>query len=295
MELETIEEEQVEEVEEIPEPEEEKTEIHDVSEQIDEAVERSQVERCKTKRDYICQIKKLTDAYSDRELVRTKKGDLKIILADEFEKSIEKVSNHPDVQVEPDRNKNLVVNTMYRLTLGCCTLIEGVSKNYSGYLNGYCLHQYAQTIDGNAAWRATMLDVLAEIYQENSQMLTAMMTKEGRLGFVLVMAGAQSMRNYDTLTNGNKGRHCNSVEQNPVHYRGPKPGKVEPSPSAYFDARRRKKSGSGDGERRSDPLWERGFIPAVAVAKTPTQVLPGTENGSDRGVFSDQFPEVTSK
>ena len=282
-----MEEENVEEVPEPPMEEPEEKNLDEVSEKLDEVVELSKIERCKTKKDYILNIKKLTDKYSDRELVRTKKDALKDILTEEFERSIQKVTNHPDIKIEPDKNRNLVVNTMYRLTLGCCTLIEGVSKSYNEYFNGFCLDNYAQTIDSNPAWKLTLLDVLAEVYNENSEMLTAMMTKEGRLMFVLVMAGAASCKSYKSI-NGDTRRHQDSLEQDDLSDRKSQFRKVEPCPSNYFASRRRKKQRTSGPSRPDHSLRERGKLPTMEVVEEAPQSVPPIGGISDRGVFSDQ-------
>jgi hypothetical protein len=226
----------VEPVETEPQETEIESELQEITEKLDQAVERTEVQRCKTKKDYICQIKKLTDKYSDRELVRTKKGDLKCMLAEEFEQSIEKIAL-PEIELSPDKNKNLVVATMYRLTLGCCTLVESGTKNYSEYLNGYCLHNYALNIDSNPAWKETMMEVLAEIYLENQVMLTELMSKEGRLCAVFMMAGFQSMRTYQSITNGSERRHCNPLEQNSVPRGSKKFRENKPCGSPRLNAR----------------------------------------------------------
>ena len=89
---------------ELPEPALVEPELEEVTVQLDQAVERTEVQKCKTKKDYICQIKKRTDKYSDRELVRTKKSDLKDMLAEEFENSIQKVQHPPEIEITPDKN-----------------------------------------------------------------------------------------------------------------------------------------------------------------------------------------------
>ena len=262
-----------------------------VSEKLDVVVEEAKVEKeekkMKTKRDYIMAIKKLTNKYSDRELQRTKKEDLKKILAGSFEETVEKVS-------VPDPHQGLVVSTMYRLSLGMCSLVEGVSKQYGAAYFGYELHGYARTIDENPGWRETMISVLEEIYKENQEMLGTFMTKEGRLLFVLVMAGMQSVRKSEPKINDSR-RYQSTVEQNNYHHRRPQSREKQPSPVLSSQSGRRKQQGPRLPMRCDLSVRKRCELPTVGVVTEAAQSLPATGRESNTGMLQNERAEVADE
>ena len=262
--------------------------LDSVSEKLDGAVEQEKQEKeekkLKTKRDYIIAIKKLTNKYSDRELQRTKKEDLKQILAGSFEETVEKVA-------VPDPHQGLVVSTMYRLSLGLCSLVEGVSKQYGAAYFGYELHEYAQTIDENPGWKMTMISVLEDIYKENQEMLTQLCTKEGRLMFVLVMAGMQSCRKSEPRINGSR-RHQSTVEQDNHNHWSAQSREEQLSPVLSSQSRRREQPRARGTSRRNSSVRERGLLSPMGLAAETTQGLPGTTGIGNPGVLPDQREEA---
>ena len=65
------------------------------------------------------------------------------------------------------------------------------------------MHEYSKNIDENDFSRETLKQVLFEVYTENEQMLSSMMTKEGRLIAVFVISAAASCRKFSPeLING---------------------------------------------------------------------------------------------
>ncbi len=224
-------------LEEPDEKEEVPPTLLEVSKEIDSAVNRSNIERCKTKAEYIVQIKKLTGDFSDRVLVRMKKDELKELLAKKFESTLEEVVS--PLPVEKDKNANMVVQTMYRVLLATAAGIEGLTKSYHPYLGGMVLHKYAENIDNNVIWREITMDVLREVYEENQAMLCNLMTKEGRLICVLFMAGAASVRPFSSVTNGESRFDRPRAQQDSMHSRPPRFRKVKPEPPHSFCRLRR--------------------------------------------------------
>ena len=147
------------------------------------------------KKDLIRDIKRLTDEFSDRQLNRSKKEDLVRMLAVEMEKKVVEVQVPPEIaQVSPD--KRLMIGSMYRISLAFCQLIEGASKKFQPM--GYCLHNYAQTVDQQRN-REVIMDVLSEIWDEHSEVLQAYCSKESRLFLVFGLAMVSSVRKYSPL------------------------------------------------------------------------------------------------
>lgn len=266
--------------------------LEQVSETLDAAVEEKkqakEQKKLKTKRDYILAIKKLTNKYSDRELTRSKKDDLKKILAGSFEETVEKVA-------VPDPNQGLVVSTMYRLSLGVCSLVEGLSKTYGAAYLGYELHDYARTIDENPGWRMTMISVLEEVYKENQEMLSGLMTKEGRLMFVLIMAGMQSARKSSKITKGSARGYPTRMEQNNHHRGGPQSGEKQPGPipRAQSGDRPKPRLRSSGGRDFSVRKW--GELPAVELAQETAQSLPRAGGIGNPRMFSNQRTETAEE
>ena len=195
---------------EVNAPEMEPIRLDKVSDNLDVASDRHDIQKMKYKRDIIESIKKIAPGrYSDRQLTRMKKHKLKELLTETFEdKCLESVGIE-EIEVDDEKEKRiqqngkLVVEAMYRVTLGLANLVEAGSKKFNGYIGGYCLHEYSKNIDENDFSRETLKQVLFEVYTENEQMLSSMMTKEGRLIAVFVMSAAASCRKFSPeLING---------------------------------------------------------------------------------------------
>ena len=203
---------------------------------IDIASIKHDIGKCKLKRDIIDGIKRLAPGrYSDSELKKMKRADLKALLTEVFEaKCRETLVGADDDEKLPDpgmeqkrRDGKMVTEAMYQVLLGMCSVTEGLTKRFNGYLGGMCLHEWRKTIDSSDFTRETLKQVLFEVYLEHQEVLTKMMSKEGRLVCCLVLSGVQCVRKYNpALENGPK----NPMEQNNMYRRGPEPRQNQPRP-----------------------------------------------------------------
>jgi hypothetical protein len=192
---------------------------------------RHDISKCKLKRDIIAAIKRLApDRYSDRQLQRMKKTELKLKLTEVFEEKCKECLVGPEEPQQTDESperrhdSRLVIECMYQCILGVCTITEGLSKKYSCYLGGMCLHNYRQNIDNSDFSRETLKTICHEVFLEHKETLTNLMSKEGRLIVVLLLSGIQSVRKYSPmLENGHVHRNSRQniapVEQNDLRCR----------------------------------------------------------------------------
>ncbi len=268
--------------------------FQEVEKKLDEALERSIVKQAKTKNELIVQIKKLGNHdLSDRVLTRMKKSDLKEMLTANFEKSLEDVISPVPIEAPADKadpNRNMVVQTMYRITMACATGLEGLTKAYHPYLNGYCLHEYAQNIDSNPVYKEITLEVLRELYEENQELLCNMMTKEGRLMCVLVMAGAASVRPFSSIENGRARHDSFRAQQDSMHSRPQRFREEQFNDGMFAPANRRRKPRVGKPMRCGPSVCEPSLTATVGVAeqdKTPPCV-PIPQRGCDSGLLYNE-------
>ena len=205
---------------------------------LDIASLKHDIGKCKLKKDIIEGIKRLApDRFTNAELKKMTRKDLKKLLTEVFEAKCretlvgpedEKMPEEP-AQAQKRRDGQMVTEAMYQVLLGVCSLTEGLTKKFNGYLGGMCLHEWRATIDKSDFTRETLKQVLYEVYLEHQETLTLMMSKEGRLICCLVLSGMQCVRKYSpALENGQRFR--NSMEQDDLYSRGPQPRKNQPSP-----------------------------------------------------------------
>ena len=207
---------------------------------LDIASMRHDVQKCKLKRDIISGIKRLAPGrFTDKELKSMKRPELKKLLTAVFEAKCretlvgpdddEKIPEQPE-QAQKRRDGQMVTEAMYQVLLGVCSLTEGLTKRYSDYLGGMCLHKWRDTIDESDFTRETLKQVLHEVYLEHQETLTLMMSKEGRLICCLVLSGMQCVRKYSPeLVNESK-RFRNPMEQNNMYQWCPEPRQNQPRP-----------------------------------------------------------------
>ena len=205
---------------------------------LDIASMKHDIEKCKLKRDIIEGIKRLAPGrFTNKELKKMTRANLKKLLTEVFEGKCRETLVGPDDEKMPEepaqaqkrRDGKMVTEAMYQVLLGVCSLTEGLTKRFSGYLGGMCLHEWRATIDQSDFTRETLKQVLYEVYLEHQETLTLMMSKEGRLICCLVLSGMQCVRKYSPeLENGQRFR--NSMEQDDLYSRCPQPRENEPRP-----------------------------------------------------------------
>ena len=234
---------------------------------LDIASMRHDVQKCKLKRDIISGIKRLAPGrFTDKELKSMKRPELKKLLTAVFEAKCretlvgpddEKIPEQPE-QAQKRRDGQMVTEAMYQVLLGVCSLTEGLTKRYSDYLGGMCLHKWRDTIDESDFTRETLKQVLHEVYLEHQETLTLMMSKEGRLICCLVLSGMQCVRKYSPeLVNESK-RFRNPMEQDYMYSRRAQPRENQPGPIPH--------PGSFSAHMRFDnPLRERRVSNAMEL------------------------------
>lgn len=246
------------------EEKEEPVDLTQTETNLDIASMRHDITKCNLKKDIIEGIQRLQPGkYSNTELRKKKKAELKQLLTDTFEEKCretlvgpddEKLPENPDIR-QKRRDGQMVTEAMYQVVLGLCSVTEGLSKRYNGYLGGMCLHNWRQTIDDSEFTRETLKQVLFEVYLEHQETLTQLMSKEGRLICCLVLSGIQCVRKYSPDLE-NEQRYRSKMEQDYMYSRGSQSRKNEPGPIPDLSAlgARMRFNNTFRERRLSDPM-----------------------------------------
>ena len=162
---------------------------------VSEALDRAEAPKPPLlKKDYIRNIKKLTNKFSDRILNRMKKDDLKRLLAEQWERNVEEVgSMHSEPQQIPQINNEALVRTMYSCTLVVASGIEALTKNFSCYLGGYCIDGYARALDAQPN-RDQLIQILSEISISNAELIQEYCSVENRLALIFILSAVNSVK-----------------------------------------------------------------------------------------------------
>ena len=171
---------------------------------VSEALDRAEAPKPPLlKKDYIRNIKKLTNKFSDRILNRMKKDDLKRLLAEQWERNVEEVgSMHSEPQQIPQINNEALVRTMYSCTLVVASGIEALTKNFSCYLGNYCLDGYARALDAQPN-RDQLIQILSEISIQNSELIQEYCSVENRLALIFILSAVNSVKHVSQVNEPN--------------------------------------------------------------------------------------------
>ena len=174
--------------------------------QVSEALDRAESPKPPLlKRDYIRNIKKLTNKFSDRILNRMKKDDLKRLLAEQWERNVEEVGSVHSIpeQTGPQINNEALVRTMYSCTLVVASGIEALTKNFSCYLGNYCLDGYARALDAQPN-RDQLIQILSEISIQNAELIQEYCSVENRLALIFILSAVNSVKHISQVNEPNR-------------------------------------------------------------------------------------------
>ena len=171
--------------------------------EVSEALDRAEAPKPPLlKRDYIRNIKKLTNKFSDRILNRMKKDDLKRLLAEQWERNVEEVGSVHSEPQQPQINNEALVRTMYSCTLVVASGIEALTKNFSCYLGNYCLDGYARALDAQPN-RDQLIQILSEISIQNSELIQEYCSVENRLALIFILSAVNSVKHVSQVNEPN--------------------------------------------------------------------------------------------
>ena len=202
---------------------------------VREMIERSQIDMSKVseridrveepkgpllKRDYIRNIKKLTDRFSDRVLQRMRKDQLKETLASLWSDKVSEIGSisvrreqeQPGLGINAPRMSNeILVGTMYNCTLLVASGIEALTKNFNPWLGGYCLDGYSFELN-RPEHKAQLIEILREIQISNAELIEEYCSVESRLCLLFLVCGANSVKHISQVK-----KHEPQVQQSNLH------------------------------------------------------------------------------
>jgi len=184
---------------------------------VREMIERSQIDMSKVseridsveepqapllKRDYIRNIKKLTNRFSDRVLQRMRKDQLKLTLASLWSDKVSEIGS-VSVRRDPERpeqpgtaprmSSEVLVGTMYNCTLLVASGIEALTKSFNPWLGGYCLDGYSYELN-RPEHRDQLISILRQIQISNSELIEEYCSVESQLCLLFLVCGANSVK-----------------------------------------------------------------------------------------------------
>ena len=189
-----------------------------VSERLDRVVEEPKGPLLK--RDYIRNIKKLTDRFSDRVLQRMRKDQLKETLASLWSDKVSEIGSvsvrreqeQPGPGINAPRMSNeILVGTMYNCTLLVASGIEALTKNFNPWLGGYCLDGYSFELN-RPEHKAQLIEILREIQISNAELIEEYCSVESRLCLLFLVCGANSVKHISQVK-----KHEPQVQQSNLH------------------------------------------------------------------------------
>ena len=188
--------------------------MNKVSERIDR-VEEPQTPLLK--RDYIRNIKKLTNRFSDRVLQRMRKDQLKQTLASLWSDKVSEIGSvsvrreEPQQPGAPRMSNEILVGTMYNCTLLVASGIEALKKNFNPWLGGYCLDRYSFELN-RPEHKSQLISILREIQISNSELIEEYCSVESRLCLLFLVCGANSVKHISQVK-----KHEPQVQQSNLH------------------------------------------------------------------------------
>ena len=252
--------------------------------------------KVKLKKDLISDCVRLGSPLSKRKLGRLKKNELETHMAELFEQGCttaikldagindtqDDTPSQNDTQPSQDdthspindalgMDDNFIKELLFRLTLSCCNLVEYGTKSYSKYLGGMCLHQWSYNLERNQHLSAMMKDSLFEIYERNIEIISPLLTSEGKLMAALMLSGLSSIkrnvpeissRSGDMRSQGTREDHCRHQHVPPSQSRFNRPSRFSNS----NEQRNR------NGAVGLDSIKEQPSVPVLATGRYPEHI-----------------------
>ena len=72
------------------------------------------------------------------------------------------------------------------------------TKKMSGYLGGYCLHQFPEALD-QPANREQLMIILSELEEEHREVIATYVSKETRLMLIFSLSAINSVKKYEDI------------------------------------------------------------------------------------------------
>ena len=189
--------------------------MNKVSERID-SVEEPQTPLLK--RDYIRNIKKLTNRFSDRVLQRMRKDQLKETLASLWSDKVSEIGSvsvrrnpEPEQPGAPRMSNDILVGTMYNCTLLVASGIEALTKSFNPWLGGYCLDGYSFELN-RPEHKLQLISILRQIQIDNEKLIEEYCSVESQLCLLFLVCGANSVKHISQVK-----KHEPQVQQSNLH------------------------------------------------------------------------------
>jgi len=185
--------------EETPEKEPEKEIINIDTTNREEGTEKKRMTKKQRLIEDIIMLKnELGEEYSENKLKKSKIIFLEEELEELYKRTMEKVTEEPEIlkeneayeQVTREEKEHPAVLMLYNVNLTCAMLLEKVSETHEEKLGGK-LVDYSKQIESN---KKELLQILAQIYRENQQLLDQCTNPWFAYMFFMVGSGAMSFQ-----------------------------------------------------------------------------------------------------